>query len=111
LAWYRDDATFTGKFAGESTWECHPNGDEIMQVDGATTLQVMTADGPQSFARKAGVVPILPEFGTTSRRGRGELDDRYTSAHPAPHGCHRGSSDPRMTAAGYLGAREQGEAS
>jgi len=61
LAPYRD-AVFTGKFAGESAWERHPNGDEIVQiVDGATTLHVMTADGPQSFALKAGMVAIVPQ--------------------------------------------------
>ena len=62
LAPYRDGAIFTGKFAGESPWERHPNGDEIVQiVDGATTLHVMTADGPQSFALKAGMVAIVPQ--------------------------------------------------
>jgi quercetin dioxygenase-like cupin family protein len=62
LAPYRDGAIFTGKFAGESAWERHPNGDEIVQiVEGATTLHVMTADGPQSFVLKAGMVAIVPQ--------------------------------------------------
>lgn len=62
LAPYRDGAIFTGKFSGESAWERHPNGDEIVQiVDGATTLHVMTADGPQSFALKAGMVAVVPQ--------------------------------------------------
>ena len=30
-------------------------------IDGATTLHVMTADGPQSFALKAGMVAIVPQ--------------------------------------------------
>src|ERR1700730_5992091 len=51
LAPYRDGAIFTGKFAGNSAWERHPNGDEIVQiVDGATVLHVMAEDGPESFA-------------------------------------------------------------
>jgi quercetin dioxygenase-like cupin family protein len=62
LAPYRDGAIFTGKFAGESAWERHPNGDEIVQiVEGATTLHVMTADGPQSFVLKAGMVAVVPQ--------------------------------------------------
>jgi hypothetical protein len=44
LAFYRDGAIFTGKFAGENARGRHPNGDEIVQiVDGAATLQIMTA--------------------------------------------------------------------
>jgi quercetin dioxygenase-like cupin family protein len=62
LAPYRDGAIFTGKFAGNSAWERHPNGEEIVQiVDGATTLHVMTEDGPQSFALSAGMIAIVPQ--------------------------------------------------
>ena len=62
LAPYRDGAIFTAKFAGEGAWERHPNGDEIVQiVDGATTLHLMTADGPQSFALEAGMMAIVPQ--------------------------------------------------
>jgi len=62
LAAYRDGAIFTAKFAGEGAWERHPQGDEIVQiVDGGTTLHIMTADGPQSFALAAGMVAIVPQ--------------------------------------------------
>jgi mannose-6-phosphate isomerase-like protein (cupin superfamily) len=62
LAPYRDGAIFTGKFAGNSAWERHPNGDEIVQiVDGATVLHLMTEDGPQSFALGAGMIAIVPQ--------------------------------------------------
>jgi quercetin dioxygenase-like cupin family protein len=62
LAPYRDGAVFTAKFAGEGAWERHPQGDEIVQiVDGATILHVMTDDGPQSFALKAGMLAIVPQ--------------------------------------------------
>ncbi len=50
------------KFSGEGPWERHPNGDEIVQVvDGATTFHIMTDDGPQSYALKAGMVVIVPQ--------------------------------------------------
>jgi mannose-6-phosphate isomerase-like protein (cupin superfamily) len=53
---------FAAKFAGESAWERHPNGDEIVQiVEGATIVHLMTADGPQSVALKAGMVIIVPQ--------------------------------------------------
>ena len=62
LAPYRDGAIFTAKFAGDGAWERHPNGDEIVQiVDGATTLHLMTAEGPQSLSLKAGMVAIVPQ--------------------------------------------------
>jgi mannose-6-phosphate isomerase-like protein (cupin superfamily) len=62
LSPYRDGAIFAAKFSGESPWERHPNGDEIVQiVDGATTLHLMTEDGPQSLSLKAGMVAIVPQ--------------------------------------------------
>src|ERR1700676_5820551 len=62
LAPYRDGAMFAAKFAGESSWERHPNGDEIVQiVDGATVLHLMAEDRPESFALCAGMVAIVPQ--------------------------------------------------
>ena len=62
LAPYRDGGMFAAKFAGESAWERHPNGDEIVQiVEGATIVHLMSADGPQSVALKAGMVIIVPQ--------------------------------------------------
>jgi quercetin dioxygenase-like cupin family protein len=62
LAPYRDGAIFTAKFSGTSAWERHPQGDEIVQiVDGATTLHLMTAEGRQSMALRAGMVAIVPQ--------------------------------------------------
>ena len=62
LAPYRDSAINVGKFSGEGPWERHPNGDEIVQiVDGATTLHIMTDEGPQAHALKAGMVVIVPQ--------------------------------------------------
>ena len=62
LAPYRDSAINVAKFSGEGPWERHPNGDEIVQiVDGAVTFHIMTDDGPQSHALKAGMVVIVPQ--------------------------------------------------
>src|ERR1700704_6869855 len=61
LAPFRDGNIYSAKFSGDAAWERHPNGDEIVQiVEGSTTLHIMTADGPQSFALKAGMVAIVP---------------------------------------------------
>ena len=62
LSPFRDGNIFSAKFAGNAAWERHPNGDELVQiVDGATTLHIMTTEGPQSFALKAGMVAIVPQ--------------------------------------------------
>jgi mannose-6-phosphate isomerase-like protein (cupin superfamily) len=62
LAPFRDGNIYSAKFSGDAAWERHPNGDEIVQiVEGATTLYIMTADGPQSFALSAGMVAIVPQ--------------------------------------------------
>ena len=61
LAPYRDSAINAAKFSGEGPWERHANGDEIVQVvDGAVTFHIMTEDGPQSHALRAGMVAIVP---------------------------------------------------
>ena len=42
LATYRDGFIFIGHYAGNSQWERHPSGDEIVMVlDGETTLFVL----------------------------------------------------------------------
>lgn len=62
LAPIRDGNVFLAKFSGESSWERHPNGDELVQiVEGATILHLMTAEGPQKLELKAGMVAIVPQ--------------------------------------------------
>ena len=62
LAPFRDGNIFSAKFSGDGAWECHPNGEELVQVvDGSTTLHIMTEDGPQSYTLSAGMVVIVPQ--------------------------------------------------
>ena len=62
LAAFRDGGVFAGGFSGESPWERHQNGDELVHVlDGATTLIIMTADGPQSIEMTAGMLTVVPK--------------------------------------------------
>jgi uncharacterized cupin superfamily protein len=62
LAPYRDGAIFTTKFTGEGGWERHRNGDELVHIfDGATTLHLLTEDGPQALALSGGMVAIVPQ--------------------------------------------------
>ncbi len=59
---FRDGNIFSAKFAGNGAWERHPNGDELVQiVEGATTLHIITDNGPQSHALSAGMLVIVPQ--------------------------------------------------
>jgi mannose-6-phosphate isomerase-like protein (cupin superfamily) len=61
LAPYRDGSIFASKFSGDSGWERHRQGDEIVEVvDGAATLYLLTEDGQRSVALRAGLMVIVP---------------------------------------------------
>ena len=62
LGAFRDGAIFVGSFDGESPWERHGKGDELVHVlDGSATLTVMTETGPQSMEMAAGTIAIVPK--------------------------------------------------
>src|SRR5258708_39353604 len=62
LADYRDGGIFSAKFSGNSAWERHPNGDELVQiVDGSTTLYLIADDGMQTITLTAGMFAIVPQ--------------------------------------------------
>jgi mannose-6-phosphate isomerase-like protein (cupin superfamily) len=62
LAPYRDGAIFASKFSGDSGWERHRQGEEIVEVvEGTTTLHIITDDGPRSLSLSAGMMVIVPQ--------------------------------------------------
>lgn len=64
LSPYRDGGIFGGSFSGESQWERHQQGDEIVYiVDGATTLTLIANDDaePQSCEMTAGMMIVIPQ--------------------------------------------------
>lgn len=62
VARYRDGGVFAGSFQGTSPWERHPNGDELVHVlAGATTLTVVTDDGPRILDMRAGMLTVVPQ--------------------------------------------------
>ncbi len=61
LASYRDGALGTTKFAGKGHWEKHPADELIHILDGAATLETMSADGRQSSALEAGLLIVIPQ--------------------------------------------------
>ena len=62
LAKTRNGGVFAGSFQGESAWERHGNGDELVQVlDGKTQL-IILIDGAKSILEmSAGMVTVVPQ--------------------------------------------------
>ena len=62
LAQYRDGGIFVGHWAGESEWERHPVGDEIvLVVAGETTITFLTDSGDESALLGAGELVVVPQ--------------------------------------------------
>jgi mannose-6-phosphate isomerase-like protein (cupin superfamily) len=62
LSPYRGGAVFAGSFSGESPWERHLNGDELVHIlDGATTLTIIIDDEPQIFEMTGGMLVVVPQ--------------------------------------------------
>ena len=62
LAETQDGGVFAGSFEGESAWERHGNGDELVQVlKGEARLTILTGDGPIVLEMKAGMLTIVPQ--------------------------------------------------
>jgi len=96
LAPFRDGSVFAGSFSGESPWERHQNGDELVHIlDGAATLTIMTDHGPQSFQMTAGMMIVVPQ----GHWHRFHAPDRVTvlTATPQPTD-HSFAADPRTVA-------------
>jgi len=62
LSPFRDGAIFIGHYAGNSEWERHTQGDEIVFVlEGETTLVLLTGNGEIENLLQAGELLIVPK--------------------------------------------------
>ena len=96
LAPFRDGSIFAGSFSGESPWERHRKGDELVHIlDGAATLTIMRDTGPQSFTMTAGMLIVVPQ----GHWHRFHAPDGVTvlTATPQPTD-HTAAADPRTVA-------------
>lgn len=57
---YRGGLLLLGKSAGTSHWETHPEDELVYVLDGTATLDIVSEDGPQSYALGAGMIAIVP---------------------------------------------------
>jgi mannose-6-phosphate isomerase-like protein (cupin superfamily) len=54
-------AMVVASFQGQSCWECHPMGEELVHiVDGETELTMMTDDGPETVTVTKGQLLVVP---------------------------------------------------
>jgi len=62
LAETQNGGVFAGSFEGETAWERHGNGDELVQVlDGETRLTILADSGPTVLEMKAGMLTVVPQ--------------------------------------------------
>ena len=67
LSSYREGGIFVGHWAGNSEWERHAVGEEIVMVlEGGTTIFFLTDQGEQSADLGAGELVVVPQ-GTLHR--------------------------------------------
>jgi mannose-6-phosphate isomerase-like protein (cupin superfamily) len=61
LADYRNGGIWVGHYAGNSEWERHPNGDEIVQIlEGETTLVLLLNNQEVKRPIKKGQLMVVP---------------------------------------------------
>jgi quercetin dioxygenase-like cupin family protein len=93
LAPFRDGSVFAGTFSGETPWERHRKGDELVQIlDGAATLTIMTDHGPRAFELTAGMLIVVPQGHW--HRFQAPSGVTVLSATPQPTD-HTRAADPR----------------
>ncbi len=62
LSPFGEGGLFAGSFQGQSAWERHPNGDELVQVlKGSTELTILTEEGPSVLTLSAGMLTVVPQ--------------------------------------------------
>ncbi|MEM7226418.1 MAG: cupin domain-containing protein [Pseudomonadota bacterium] len=94
LAEFRDGALFAGSFQGQSPWERHGSGDELVQIlKGTATLTILSDDGSDELALSAGMLVVVPQ-GCWHRFNAPEGVTLLT-ATPLPTD-HTDAEDPRL---------------
>ncbi|MDH3234522.1 MAG: cupin domain-containing protein [Alphaproteobacteria bacterium] len=62
LAPFGEGGVFAGSFSGESPWERHTKGDELVHIlAGATTLTILTDDDRTVLEMTAGMLTVVPQ--------------------------------------------------
>lgn len=94
LAAFRDGGIFAGRFSGQSPWERHGKGDELVHIlAGETTLTILTQEGPRELALKAGMLAVVPQGHWHRFHAPGEVTVLTATPQPTDHSR---ADDPRL---------------
>jgi mannose-6-phosphate isomerase-like protein (cupin superfamily) len=84
---------FTGSFEGESPWERHSMGDELVQViAGATRLTILTDSDTHVLEMTAGMLTVVPQGCWHKFNAPGGVSVLTATPQPTDHSD---SEDPR----------------
>ena len=98
VAPFRGEGLTVGSFDGQSAWERHRNGDEIVQIiAGETSLTILTAAGPDVLNLKAGMLAVVPQ--SCWHRFDAPEGVSVLTVTPGPTD-HSTAEDPRLEEAG-----------
>lgn len=93
VADYRDGAIYVGHYSGNSEWERHANGDEIvMALQGRTTLVLRIDDDDERIELYSNEMAVVPK--NTWHRFEDSADLKVLTVTPRPTD-HR-LDDPRL---------------
>ena len=90
LCEYRDGAIYVGHYSGNSEWERHAHGDEIVMVlDGATTLVLLEGGAERRVALRANELAVVPENTWHRFEGSQRLKIMTVTPQPTDHALQR----------------------
>lgn len=94
LASFDSGGVFTGTYSGETAWERHTAGDELVHIlNGNVELTILTNDDKQIFNLAAGMVIVVPKGLWHRFLSKGEVTVLSATPHPTEHST---SVDPRL---------------
>ncbi len=94
LAAFNDGGVFAGSFAGDTAWERHGKGDELVHIlSGATTLTILAEDGPRVLEMKAGMLAVVPRGCWHRFQAPGGVTVLTATPQPTDHST---AQDPRL---------------
>ncbi len=94
LAETEECGAYAGSFSGESPWERHPNGDELVQVlKGETTLTILGENGEDVLDMSTGMMTIVPRGRWHKFRAPNGVTVMTMTPQPTDHSA---ATDPRI---------------
>jgi len=94
LADLGDGGVFAGSFDGESPWERHTKGDELVHIlAGETRLTLLSDAGPQELVMTAGMLTVVPQGCWHRFHAPGGVTVLTVTPQPTEHST---AEDPRQ---------------